>query len=272
MPGTVSHSFLRLLCLLLGLLTMAFPCRAEEETPQARERNRKVVLTNLGIAAGILAYGTIQWDYFQTSPKSRSERWFGRDTQEGGMDKLGHAFVAYTLTDSLSALYTHWGYTPKRASDLAALSSFGAMTLMEAGDAFSGDYGFSWEDQTMNVAGVALAYILGHHPDLRRKMDYRLEYEPTGNVEGDILTDYPRQKYLLALKADGFDAIENPYLQYLELHLGYYARDSDDWKRTLYVGIGLNLGKLLHRWTRVPVFDYLQIPYTYLPLEYDLDE
>jgi hypothetical protein len=31
--------------------------------------------------------------------------------------------------------------------------------------------------------------------------------------------------YLIAFKAEGFDFIENPYLKYLELHVGFRARN-----------------------------------------------
>ena len=42
-------------------------------------------------------------------------------------------------------------------------------------------------------------------------------------------------------------------------------RDVDLRKQFLYVGIGLNLSKLLEPYLDVPVFNYLQVPYTYVP-------
>ncbi len=263
--------------LLPMISSLPLPCQAEEAPPEAMmSKGRKVALTNLGIAAGIIGYGSLKWDYFGSSPKVHGEGWFGRNTPEGGMDKLGHLFTSYALTDGLSALYASWGYAPERASRLGAFSAVGTTALMEAGDAFSSRYGFSWEDMTMNIGGAAFGYLLGTHPELRRKIDYRVEYRPEfgSEFESDIFTDYTHLKYLLAVKADGFEAIQNRYLQYLELQLGYYARHPDHnqevWDGTLYVGIGLNVGKLLHRWTPIPIFDYLQLPYTYLPLEKDL--
>ena len=44
--------------------------------------------------------------------------------------------------------------------------------------------------------------------------------------------------------------------------------DVDLRKQFLYVGIGLNLSKLLRPYLDVPVFNYLQMPYTYLPVTY----
>jgi len=83
----------------------------------------------------------------------------------------------------------------------------------------------------------------------------------------------------MAIKAEGFDFIENPYLKYLELHIGFRARnyeayskqrDVDLRKQYLYVGIGLNLSKLLRPYLDVPVFNYLQMPYTYVPFTYQI--
>ena len=41
-------------------------------------------------------------------------------------------------------------------------------------------------------------------------------------------------------------------------------------KQFLYVGIGLNLSKLLRPYLDVPVFNYFQMPYTYLPVTYQI--
>jgi hypothetical protein len=75
---------------------------------------------------------------------------------------------------------------------------------------------------------------------------------------------------VIALKADGFDFIKNKYLKYLELQVGYNARGYEDYEeggpddrqRTIYVGIGLNISKLVQNYVNTRVFDYIQIPYT----------
>jgi hypothetical protein len=74
--------------------------------------------------------------------------------------------------------------------------------------------------------------------------------------------------------------MRNTPLGYLEVQLGYYARGYDDYQssgvdddreRTLYVGLGLNVGKLIGSIWETRVFNYLQLPYTYVPLEHSLD-
>jgi hypothetical protein len=160
---------------------------------------------------------------------------------------------------------------------MGALSSLGVTGLIEVGDAFS-DYGFSYEDMVFNTLGAAAGYLLWSFPELSRKIDLRVEYNPflSGDRQFDVTTDYDRLSYLIAFKAEGFDFIENPYLKYLELHVGFRARnyaaysgpDVDLRKQFLYVGIGLNLSKLLRPYLDVPVFNYFQMPYTYLPATY----
>ena len=133
----------------------------------------------------------------------------------------------------------------------------------------------------MNLAGAGFSYLMARNPDLDRKLDLRAEYWPelNNNFEYDFFTDYEHLKFLLALKAEGFDSITNPWLKNLELQFGYYTRNYDLYypgspdlrERNIYVGLGLNVGKLLRPWVSIPIFDYLQLPYTYLPVEKALD-
>jgi hypothetical protein len=63
--------------------------------------------------------------------------------------------------------------------------------------------------------------------------------------------------------------------------VGFRARNYaaySDWpdvdlrKQFLYVGIGLNLSKLFRPYLDVPVFNYLQVPYTYLPATWRISD
>jgi hypothetical protein len=125
-----------------------------------------------------------------------------------------------------------------------------------------------------------VGYIWGKYPTLKRKIDFRIEYTPDFDSDDlDLFTNYEDQRFLVAVKADGFDAIKNPYLKYLELHVGYFARGyedfsprgPDDRRRTVYLGLGFNVSKLLQNFVRTTVLDYFQLPYTSLRLEFRLD-
>jgi len=242
-------------------------------------RGQKTVLLNAGSMTAILIYGVTQWDYGKDVFHFENEGWFGRSTKYGGADKLGHFWSSYAMSHLYSYVYRKWGYTDKEANLYGALSSLGANVFMEVADGFSSQ-GFSYEDMIMNIAGTGVAYIWGRSPSLARKIDFRMEYTPKfDSHDFGFSTNYERQKSLIALKADGFDFISNPYLQYLEFHVGYYARHyenykeggPDDRRRYIYLGLGFNVSKLAQRFVNTRVLDYIQIPYTSVNKGFSLD-
>ncbi len=263
--------FILLVACLLGPST-AFAEKGFAQWPA----EEKVKWTNMGGALFIAAWGAATWDYGSQEPHIYADGWFGRSDPHGGADKLGHFYSGYAMTQGLAHLYTRWGYAPAPANRLAALSSLGLLSFMEFGDAFS-PLGFSRQDFLMNVLGTATGYARFAHPALARRLDIRLEYIPASQT--DVFTDYERMKFLLAFKLEGFRAIRNPYLQYLELHLGYYTRHYEgahaDRQRTLYVALGVNLSRWFrqagHRKTAA-FLNYYQLPYSYVPYDRRLDD
>lgn len=234
-----------------------------------RTRSRKAWRTNLYAIGGITAYGIAKWDYGQRKFHFASEGWFEKDSSEGGADKLGHFYTTYALSHLFAWRYHAWGYTEAEANLYGTLSSLGFQTFMEFGDGFS-SFGASPQDMVANLAGAGLGYLLGAKPELARKISVRMEYVPDFSGSFDVLTDYGNQKYLIAIKADGFDFISNPFLKYLEFQVGYYSRGYEEFdprfedtrSRTLFYGIGINVSKLLQRKYRTKVLDYIQLPYT----------
>ena len=204
--------------------------------------------------AGVTALGLYSWDW-GSSKKFRvnGEGWFGTETGSGGADKLGHAFTSYALTHVLADQLVQKGRSADRAAFNAVLTTQAIMMYVEVFDGLSNDHGFSKEDVVMNVSGSALAYARVVNPNLREKLDFRLEYQPSGYKGFRPLSDYAGQKYVWALKLGGFDALRNSPLRYLELQTGYYSRgfskpeNADGLQRSRhgFVGIGLNLGELL---------------------------
>lgn len=238
-------------------------------------KNNIVVMSNLIGLTAITTWGVLNWDYFDTDPRKADEGWFAQDTAYGGQDKLGHFYFSYTLSHLLATLYKRHGYSLGQGAFLGAASSFGMATWMELGDSFS-RYGFSYEDCILNLMGSMTGYLLYTRPDLSEKIDFRMEYRPDFNT-GDVFTDYEHQKFLMAIKFDGFSRTRNTVLKYLELHLGYYARgyeNNHNRSRNLYIGLGINISRLFKKASlpRVStVFQYLQLPYTYLELDQDLN-
>ena len=251
------------------------------DEPPGLSRGDKMLLLNGGAAAGLIAWGSYKWDYGQRDPHTQSEGWFGFDTGEGGADKLGHVWSSYALSHLFATIYEDWGYSRAEATTYGTLSSVGFQTLMEFGDSFS-NHGFSYEDMLANFVGAGIGYLLRDQPQLGTKIDLRLEFAPSldGGNDSDIFTDYEHQKMLVALKGSGFENLEGTLFEYLEFHMGYYTRGYDDFlaggaetrRRTLYVGVGLNVTKLLSHVWETRLFNYIQVPGTYVPLEYKFDQ
>ncbi len=244
-------------------------------------RGQKTLLLNTGSIAAIFIYGLAKWDYGKSRFNFQNEGWFDRDTTKyGGADKLGHFWSSYALSHLYSYVYRKWGYTDKEANLYGAMSSLGANLFMEIADGFSPSQGFSYEDMIMNIVGCSLGYIWGRYPSLANKIDFRMEYKPEfSSRDFGFSTNYERQKFLIALKADGFNFIKSPFLKYLEFHVGYYTRGykdyegvgPDDRKRYLFVGIGFNVSKLVQKFLNTTVFNYIQVPYTSINYNFTSD-
>jgi hypothetical protein len=240
-----------------------------EGSRNSADRNRRVVLTTAAGIGAVTVWGVWQWDYFSTTPHADSEDWFGKNTDSGGADKLGHLYTAYVASHGFASLYEYWSFERKDAALFGSLTSLAVFGAMELGDSFS-DYGFSGEDMAANLIGCAAGYLLYTCPNLAAKIDLRWEYGLSPN-KTDFFTDYENSKYLIALKLNGFEFAQQNWLKYIELHAGYYTRDfsdsADDGKRYAYAGVGFNLTDLLFRngyKKTATLLRYVQPPYTTL--------
>lgn len=231
------------------------------------------------VFGGATVLGITSWKWgSEKSFKFNSEGWFDKDTGSGGADKLGHAFSSYAITNFLTERLVMQNKAPAEAALTAAILTQGIMLYVEVFDGYSGDHGFSGHDLAMNVIGSALAYARQTHPRLRDLVDFRMEYEPSGQKGFRPLSDYEGQKYLLALKFSGIDALRDTPLRYLELQGGYYTRGFKgnhpytDRDRSGFVGVGVNLSELFFGrrksddsgMTRLGrgFFEHVQVPYT----------
>ncbi len=247
-------------------------------------RKKKVVVLNAAVTGGLLIYGAAAWGYGSNGFDTVNEGWFGRDTRYGGADKLGHAWSAYTLASLYNHIYRDWGYSDEDAILGGVLSSWVQTTIVEIGDGLSKSQGFCWQDEVMNTAGAGIAYLRHRFPAIKETVDFRVEWFPSPAFrhgdEADVFTDYSGQKCLLAIKPDGLLKTGDPLLRALEFHVGYYTRGYapsdeeyfDRRHRYGYIGIGLNVTYLLDRLTghrAAGVFDYYQVPYTYISTRED---
>jgi hypothetical protein len=252
-----------------------------EQTPAESSwwtRERKALVVNVALDGGVLVYGIGNWDWGSSDFSSSNEGWFGADTKFGGSDKAGHAYTGYLVSELLADRYAAWGYDDSHAALMGAGSSALFTTLIEAGDGFSSEYGFSREDFAMNLFGAALSYMHRLVPSATDLIDFRIEYIPSDAIrsgrEQDVVTDYDGMRHLFAFKLGGLPACRGTWWRFLELHAGYYTRGYDNPaksdRRVIYGAIGVNLTEVITSlWRRTRVFDYYQMPYTYVPLNHE---
>ncbi len=238
----------------------------------------RVVARDLAItSAAFTAWGVTKWDWFQHSPKFKSEGWFGADTHAGGADKLGHLYTSYLASEIL--LWDFKRNNVKNPEDKAAMVSLAAMTLIEIGDATSSKHGFSGEDWLSDAIGVGASWWLSKNPEWGDKIDLRMEYWPSPGFSGkyDAAADYSGMKHLIAFKGDGFKQLRGTPFEYLELQAGYYTRGFRTYdkghydipERHAYIGLGLNLPRIFGKDTAAGTFfKYYQPPNTYIEADH----
>jgi hypothetical protein len=225
-------------------------------------------------------YGAKNWGWGSSPFHFYDEGFFGKDTYALGMDKMGHAYTAYMISEYFTQRIAHSNDNRAGAALTGAIWGLGVQTMVEVFDGFSGDYGFSKQDYIANMTGAGFSLLRSTVPGMAEKVDFRLEYMPSG-VEGfSPLSDYSGQKYLLAFKLAGFEQFEDTPLRFVELQAGYFARGSleaerlagAELRRVPYFAVGVNLSELLNATplgNTIPgkaakrVFEYVQIPYTY---------
>jgi hypothetical protein len=250
-------------------------------TDIARQHTESLSLPIATLAAASIGIGIWQWGWGETRFHFLREGWFGKNTAYGGVDKIGHAWSAHVMSDHITWRLRSLGYNGHEASITAALITGVAFLGVEFGDGFS-HFGASYEDLVASAVGIGFSFLRNTVPGLHDKVDFRMQYLPTGH--GDLLGlgDYSGKKFLLAWKFAGFERFNDGPLRYLELHTGYYTRGYADYERAMgapqtrspYIGVGLNLSELLFTQPGVrdtqsasvarALLKYIQVPYTYV--------
>jgi hypothetical protein len=246
-----------------------------------------------GLYLGLGTWLTLAWwsdSGDEVSFHTRSEGWFGKDSYAGGADKLGHAWINYALVRGVHGMLVHGGWDDRGSMLVSGGLSFAFWAASEVKDGYYGAYGFSTEDMLSNLSGIALGVAFEAWPELDRRLDFRLEYLPSGafidavNENGpfNVPEDYDGQTYLLCYHLASHEFSQNTdylaWTRYVDLTAGFNALhykpipEMDDARRqqNLFLGISLNLQPLLDGTTsgggRALRFltEVYQVPYTTL--------
>ena len=120
---------------------------------QKKQRQWFIAGSNIAIYGGSLIALNSAWykGYAKTSfhTFNDSKEWLQ-------MDKVGHAWGAYTGARGSTGLWKWAGLPDKKAVWVGGLSSFVYLTTIEFFDAYSAKWGWSWSDIGANIIGSGL--------------------------------------------------------------------------------------------------------------------
>lgn len=230
---------------------------------------------------GLFAYITATqayWTKDTTSFHFKDEGWFGRNTNNLGIDKLTHAFNAYLFAEFLGARIARKTGDRAAAALPAALLSTGLQLYGEIWDGHKSDSGFSYQDIVFNTGGAAFSALRHTVPGLEAKLDFRLMVRPNSEVYSfKGKRHYEQQHFLFSLELAGFQKLKTSPLRFVELQVGYRGRDffaadraaGIKPKRDIFFGVALNIKELFFKNSRSRLgraigsgLNYFQLPYT----------
>ena len=239
-------------------------------------------------------YGMETWDWGeQKNPQLADEGFFGKNTDSGGADKVGHAYSHY-LSFRVFHAYYDWSENGKSTKWFYSISTATFLgVFIEVGDAFTGKYGFSYEDVVADMAGIGLGILLEYSPTMDSLIGFSWQYWPTegytdrwGANPLHMTSDYSGAKFILNFRLAGLQnlGLKLPnFLRYIQFDFGYFTRNyvrwdktDDDPYRSLYFGISLNFMEVVKDFFDKPesrTCKILQQPFKYyhIPAGYSGD-
>lgn len=211
---------------IMTLLTTSVLGQATDSASSKRLK-RFVALSTLGYGATMTALGQIWYSDFD----KQSFQFFDDSREWYQVDKLGHSFASYQLTGFVHGELVRGRLSPHRANNIAALSSFLAVSSIEIFDGYSSGYGASASDLAANALGSLLFWgqqRAWQEQRVRLKFSFhRTDYPPLRptllgkNLLEEVIKDYNGQTYWLSMDMDKFVT----FPKWLNLTIGYGAEE-----------------------------------------------
>jgi uncharacterized protein YfiM (DUF2279 family) len=256
--------FVLMLVPLLGL------AQADSSSVNRKKLKTLVIATGSGYAAGMVVLNHV---WYQDTQR-QSFRFFNDNGEWKQMDKGGHFFASFHLSDIPSRALRSCNVPGRKADVIGALSGFLLTVPIEIFDGFSDDYGASAGDLLADAAGPALFLgqkMLWDEIRIHPKFSFhRTGYAPMrpellgDNLLSEVVKDYNGQTQWLSADMDKF----MPFPKWLNFAVGFgaqemiYARDHEnaavglDPYRQYYVGIDLDLSaiKTRSKWVKTLLY------------------
>lgn len=147
------------------------------------------------------------------------------------MDKVGHAYAGYLITNNIYKSYRWAGLDKDKSIIIGSAIGFGYLLSFEVLDGFSSDWGFSWSDIASNTAGVGLFFVQQEFwQEQRIRMKFSCSASPYAqyrpNVLGSnfaerLLKDYNGQTYWMSINPHSFLNDNSRFPKWLNFAFGY---------------------------------------------------
>jgi len=224
--------------LLFSSCSLSLAARAEPDTTGVNHKNLRtlIIASGIGYTAGV---ATLNYVWYKDTER-QSFRFFNDFAEWKQLDKAGHFFNAFYLSDIPSRAMRGCNVEGRKADLIGALSGFLLTLPIEVMDGFSDGYGASVGDLVADAAGPV--FFLGQKlawDEIRiipKASFHRTDFPPLrpqllgDNLLSEIVKDYNGQTYWFSIDVDKF----MPFPKWLNLAVGYgahemvYARDSQN--------------------------------------------
>lgn len=238
------------------------------------------------IGAGLIYGGTLiglNELWYKNAPRS-SFHFFDDSRQWEQMDKVGHSFTAFYLSQISQKGFSKMGFSKRKSIILGSLAGFGFISTIEVFDGISANYGASSTDLLANFSGALLFGSQSFFWDeIRLQPKFSFQKSPFATLRPNtfgktllenILKDYNGQTYWLSVDWAKFLG-KNPktfFPKFLTLALGYGAgemlygnpteNEAAGYKglRRYFIGIDIQLSQIptRHVWLK-KVFQSLSV-------------
>jgi len=215
--------------LLTSLLLGSFFAKAQQDSSivDKKKITTLIIASGVGYTAGLATLNHLWYKNTDRQPF----RFFNDNTEWKQMDKAGHFFASFHLSDLSSHMLTSCNVRQSKADLIGAASGFLLTLPIEILDGYSDGYGASVGDLVADAAGPAFYLTqkliwdeIRIHPKIsfHRTRYPGLRPELLGdNLLSEIVKDYNGQTYWLSIDVDKFTSIP----KWLNLALGYGAHD-----------------------------------------------
>jgi hypothetical protein len=222
------------------------------------------LFTTFGViaAADLVAYSYASEVWYREETTGFHTLDFSNDMQKWQyMDKIGHFFDAYFVSDLTSKMYRWSGLSGNSSVWYGALTGWLWTLQIEISDGFMAEWGFSWGDLLANTIGAGFFVLQqfnydllgGVHPKISWHKSEAWKQDRYYRDPGGFIEDYEGITFWLAVNFHHYvpDKWKEDYpawLAPLGIAFGYGAKNiaSNPWggRNELFIGMDIDLRKI----------------------------